>query len=297
MLSILIPIYNFDCRQLVKDLVVQAQLLTAPIEIVCLDDASSENFRVLNQEVETYDAIVTYDYLPRNVGRSKIRNLLVRRARYSHVLFMDCDAGVPNAGFLANYLPCLQPNLVVCGGRSYQLESPKDKALLLHWTVGNAREQISAQRRSQNPYHSFMTNNFVAPTTLFRQLSFNEKLTQYGHEDTLFGLALKKQKLAIAHIDNPLYHIGLEDTNAFLRKTEQALENLVYLIQNDYPVETRLLQLFWQLKQLRLLTVFLHSFRTVRPHLLRQLCGDTPSLFVFDAYKLGIFIEKYVASQ
>ncbi|MEM1327629.1 MAG: glycosyltransferase family 2 protein [Bacteroidota bacterium] len=297
MLSILIPIYNFDCRDLVRDLVAQADVLEEAVEIICLDDASSSVFRVLNQEILSYSSMVTYQYLSKNIGRSKIRNRLAKLAQFPYLLFMDCDAAVPCDDYLKQYLIHCQPNTVLCGGRVYQNTAPENDDYLLHWTVGKVREEIDAKVRQQQPYYSFMTNNFIAPKSVFDRLQFEEKLTQYGHEDTLFGLALEEQNISVNHLDNPLIHVGLEETMIFLEKTEQALENLVYLVQNGYLIETRLLQLFRRLERARLLSVFLRSFRWARPRLIQRLKSAAPSLFAFDLYKLGIFVEKYVDSR
>ena len=43
MLSILIPIYNFDVQELVQKLHQQASLLAIAFEIVCVDDGSQPN--------------------------------------------------------------------------------------------------------------------------------------------------------------------------------------------------------------------------------------------------------------
>ena len=45
MISILIPIYNYDIRPLVTTLVKQGELLDVSYEINCIDDGSEWHFR------------------------------------------------------------------------------------------------------------------------------------------------------------------------------------------------------------------------------------------------------------
>jgi hypothetical protein len=65
MLSILIPIYNFDVRRLVSELDRQAALLDVSCEICCLDDASEISFSTKEQGVRSQLAHVRYEELSR----------------------------------------------------------------------------------------------------------------------------------------------------------------------------------------------------------------------------------------
>ena len=61
----------------------------------------------------------------------------------------------------------------------------------------------------------------------FKKISFNERLSGYGHEDTLFGYELNKNNIQIHHIDNPVLNGHLDTNEAFLLKTEEGLGNLL----------------------------------------------------------------------
>ena len=80
MLSILIPVYNFDVRVLVEELHRQALGLSLPAEILCFDDGSAEQWKTLNREVALLSS-VRYKEWPENLGRSRIRNALADAAR------------------------------------------------------------------------------------------------------------------------------------------------------------------------------------------------------------------------
>ncbi|MEM6320956.1 MAG: glycosyltransferase family A protein, partial [Bacteroidota bacterium] len=99
MISILIPVYNFDVTQLVSDLQKQANQLTIPIEILVFDDGSTADFKQKNRSIQTYP-IVNYKELLHNLGRSAIRNALTKVANFPYLLFMDGDSKVVRVDYL-----------------------------------------------------------------------------------------------------------------------------------------------------------------------------------------------------
>ncbi|MCB0585737.1 MAG: glycosyltransferase [Phaeodactylibacter sp.] len=291
MLSILIPIYNFDVRRLAGELHRQAAAFPAAVEILCFDDGSEAHWKTLNRELAGLPMAV-YKELPQNLGRSRIRNVLADAARGSHLLFMDCDSEVPDDAYLRRYLEALDEESLLYGGRVYRAEPPADPQLYLHWLYGSRREQMSPARRREQPYHHFMTNNFLIPAVVFQSIRFDERLLQYGHEDTLFGMELRKRKVPVKHLDNPLVHIGLEPAEAFLDKTRKGVCNLAFLYRSGTETETRIGAFYQQLQRLGLGHLVKIGLRPLRPLLRRNLLSRRPSLFFLDLYKLSIFLEE-----
>ena len=191
MISILIPIYNFDVRLLVEKLHHQGNLLTVDFEIICVDDASSEDFKAINQTVAGLSAVRLIE-LDKNIGRAAIRNFLASEAHFPYLLFMDGDSAPLDNNYLKRYQDQLSPTALLYGGRCYQASAPIEKNLYFHWYYGSKRESQKAAFRKLNPYQSFMTNNFLIPKVLFEKIKFDEGLRQYGHEDTIFGSTTAK---------------------------------------------------------------------------------------------------------
>ncbi len=287
MLSILIPVYNYDVRALVRGLQAQALAAGVPFEVLCFDDGSKESFRAVNRSLRGLEG-VRYEELPRNLGRSAIRNRLAEAARYPYLLFLDCDAGLVGKAFLETYLQHLHPETVLYGGRCYAPTPPSDPALFFHWHYGRRREQIPVERRRAQPHHAFMTNNFVVPRKLFLQIRFEESLTTYGHEDTLFGIELQRRRVPVLHLDNPLEHLGLEPVSIFLEKARTALRNLHRLHREGFPVQTRLLSTYRKLPR-PLRRLLAHTHPALAPSLEKNFRGPRPSLLLFDLYRLGFF--------
>ncbi len=293
MVSILLPVYNYDVRTLVKELLQQGRSAGISFEILCLDDGSNEKYCVLNREVTSWPG-VRYEELPENVGRSRIRNLLAQRARYEYLLFADCDSGVVRRDFLEKYVAQAQSDLILYGGRCYDDDPPLEQILLLHWFFGKKREEIPLSKRLADPYHSFMTNNFWIPRSVFSPIGFSEELHRYGHEDTLFGQKLAEDGIRLLHLDNPLQHLGLEPAAVFLEKTVEAVQNLVFLEKKGIRLTTRLSKVFHYLKSWRLYALFFLFYQVVEPLIRRYLLRSKhPNLLWLDVFKLGKMGEYY----
>ncbi len=292
MLSICIPIYNYDVRPLVNALHKQAKAEALTVEILLVDDASEANFRELNSKLKDLPDI-DYIELKENIGRSKIRNVLHKRARYSWLLFLDCDTEVQESNYLHRYIPFLkkEEHILVYGGRSYHPQ-PKDDQTLLHWHFGRHREAKSARIRSKMPYQSFMSNNFLIHKCVLDKVPFNETLKGYGHEDTLLGHELKKHAIPLIHIDNPLIHAGLETAGEFLSKTDEGLRNLLTINKllnedKDFIRSIKVLRYYIFLKKIFLRKPFAFVFMPFEKPIKNNLLGRNPKLWLLDLYKLG----------
>ena len=290
MLSILIPIYNFEIYALVKELSMQCLNTKIDFEILCFDDGSDKPFKKSNQVIQQFPKVI-YKELPQNLGRSKIRNTLAQAAKFQYLLFMDCDSKVVLNNYIANYLAVLNPNTLVYGGRVYAKDKPNDRRFILHYSYGKHREEILTEERESLSYQKFMTNNFLIPKSVFFKIKFEESISGYGHEDTLFGLALQKQEVPIKHIKNPLEHLGLEDKAVFLEKQQVAIQNLFQLYINGYNIQTSLLNTYLLIKKWKMNRLILWGLTIFKSFIKRNLNSRHPKLFFLDLYKLQYLLS------
>lgn len=240
--SILIPVYNFDVNELVNKLHQQAEILTDKFEIVLIDDKSNKEYVLINKSLANKPKVKLI-LLEENIGRSKIRNLLFETAKYENCLILDCDVAIVKDRFLEEYFKNLDNNVVV-GGHKYSEKPPEEKEKYFHWLYGSKVEVQPMKDRLKNPYSSFMTNSFASTKTIFNKIKFNEFIIEYGHEDTLFGVALKKNNIAIKHIPNAVVHLGVDDEKTFYKNQEKAIKNLANLyLQEEYKEELKNLKL------------------------------------------------------
>jgi glycosyltransferase involved in cell wall biosynthesis len=293
MISICIPICNFDVNSLIGELARQIQYLSIPVEIVLIDDASSSSFKRQNDKICKEHLYVE---LNTNVGRAAIRNLFLEYAQYDYLLFLDCDSLIVSEDYLNSYLlaiKMLQPN-VICGGQVFSQKNPGFNRRL-RWRFGVKQESHTADYRLKYPDISFMTNNFLIKKSLLQSIKFNEQIKDYGHEDTLFGFELKKRKIAITHIDNPIMNSDVEKNGVFLQKTEVGVSNLVKIqkIVGYDPMfvkDVKILNIYHKVKSSFLILPAYFLFLLLR-FPIKQLLKIGLSLWIFDFYKFGILTE------
>lgn len=139
-----------------------------------------------------------YIELEKNIGRAAIRNRFLNYAKYDNLIFLDCDSVIYSNDFLFKYINAIyeNPNQLICGGRKYS-ELPPKRDKKLRWIYGIKRESKTSEARSKKPHKSFMTNNFIISKKILGTIQFDERLVEYGHEDTLFGFELKKETLIL----------------------------------------------------------------------------------------------------
>lgn len=286
-LSILIPTFNQDCTQLVHDLLEQ---LPQDAEIIVADDGSTATFIRENNATIAKLAQCRYWQAKMNLGRAKIRNLLAEMALGEWILFIDSDAQVRSKDFIATYLRETEGRQVICGGTgNYDSCPSEDKTLRYKYEV-HSEQQRSLKLRRKKPYAQFSTFNFMILRELFLQIRFCNEICDYGHEDTLFGLALKDRKIPILHIDNKLIHTGLEPTPAYLRKIKTSLFTLSRL---DKKIQCRITisAIALIIKKCHLKGLVTWLFKVFGHQIKQNLFGSNPSLFLFKLYKIGFYCK------
>ena len=285
------PVYNFNVVDLINTILYQGRKSEKPFEIICIDDGSNKETLKLNSEI-SYNKSVNYQILKRNIGRAKIRNLFLEISNYENLLFIDCDCSIQNGNFLEKYFEQLN-NFVVYGGRKHHNKPPKNKNKKLRWLYGIKKEDQNFNYRVENPYHSFRSNNFLIKKEILSQIRFNENIKTYGHEDTLLSIELKKNKIDIYQINNPIYHDGIEDNSVFLEKTKSAIKNLVMLERRELDISSvKLIKTYNLINKLKLMWLIFSFSKTISKLLERQLLSSRPSLRIFDLYKLIYFLRE-----
>ncbi len=291
MLSICIPIYQYDVYNLIKELNKQCKLTTIPFEIICIDDNSDLLLKGKNKKIEEFENVI-YTELKENIGRSKIRNLFIERANFDSLLFLDCDCSIPNDRFIQKYYENIDTDITYGGRKHFDLK-PVNEAIVLRWKYGKDREDLSIEERLKAPYISFRSNNFMIKKHILSIITFDETITKYGHEDTLFALQLKKENIYINHIENIVIHEGLENNTDFIGKTKIAVDNLNELIKSNKlkPEETKLFktyQLLNRSKTTYLMNFFSSFFMKISS---KNLLKKNPKIFWLDIYKLFYLIK------
>jgi cellulose synthase/poly-beta-1,6-N-acetylglucosamine synthase-like glycosyltransferase len=292
-LTVCIPVYNSDVTEIVDQLFNQTSKLSKSVEIIIIDDHSEEQSRKKLHLISDKSRVIE---LEQNIGRSRIRNLFLDFAEGNYLLFIDGDSKLISSDFLSDYILHLEKNNseVLLGGSIYQKTKP-EKNKLLRWRYSTERESKSAKDRKDGK-HAFKTNNFIVRKTIFEEVKFDESLIGYGHEDTLFGIELNRRKINIEHIDNPVLNEHLDANEVFLKKTENAIQNLVQIYRKSAEIpevkQVKLIRYYELCKRWKLLFVTRLSFKTTQILFFNLLKSGYFTLWMFDFYKWGLFIRK-----
>lgn len=289
MLSILIPVYNYNAFPLAVELKQQADGLGITYEILVQDDVSHKYINE-NSKINSLEHC-SFSVNTQNLGRGKNINLLAEKAKFEWLLIMDCDTIPTQDNFIQKYISEIKnEEKIVFGGIEYEKKKPAPNQLL-RWFYGTAREAIPAEKRKTNPNGNALTSNLLIRKNVFISNKFDKSITKYGYEDLVFLYSLKRKGHIVKHISNASYHLGLETSKEFLNKTKTALENLKSISKNNdlEHSESKILKIHFFLKRVCLTSFVSFLFLKTEKQIEHNLLSEKPSLFLFDLYKLGYY--------
>lgn len=287
MLSILIPVYNYNVSPLVEALHKQCLESKIEFEILCQDDGSNSELNKDNEKINLLENCF-FISLSKNVGLSSNRNLLASRAKHSYLLYIDGDSIVINKNYIQNYLNNIQSSDIVYGGRIHPVTvaSAEQK---LRWKYGKLIEDKTASQRNLATYKTLMFNNTLIKKKCINQIKFDSSLTKYGHEDTLFAYEVSKSNFKVKHIDNGIEHGDIDESKIFISKVKNSLNNLILLDKENKidPSFVKILGFYCSLKKYKLVFPGSLFFKIFNKVLFKQLCTQNPSLFLFNLYRIS----------
>lgn len=261
-----------------------------PWEIVVADDGSPSPCDAFNDEI----CLMSYCRLIKrheNVGRAAIRNFLAREAQFDTLLYIDAGM-MPSEGFIKRYVDSMSKASVVCGSIGVA-EDSIDLRNLRCLNEMRARKRYSLRKNNLFPYKNFHSGNFMAERQVVLDNPFREDIKTYGYEDTLFGKELADRHISILHIENLLLFVRFESNRRFLEKTEEAMSTL-YAHRDDLKGYSALLHLVDRLQRYHLLWITVWINQLISTAVRRRLMGDTPSLFLYNVFRVCCLSSNYI---
>lgn len=285
-------------------------------EIIFADDGSADATARQRNAIIAQLPYCQYIERPKNVGRSAIRNFLAHTAHYSHLIFLDGDVAIKRGNFVQTYLAHRNDADVIIGTLHFsRMQVACDTAEDIIGHTKRAKEETKkttepvlyddnlkyryeqqflakhpVKKRMQQPYASFRTTNFMVRRDLLLAYPFDETFHEYGYEDTLFGKQLKEHGTTLIHLDNAATIADYEDNATFVAKTEESLRTLAAHAHQLQGYST-LLHTANKLKCLHLQPLIAFVFKLFKDLLHKNLCSNSPSVFLFNVYKLGYYIN------
>ena len=287
MLSILIPIYNYNVFPLVSELHKQCLESEIDFEILCQDDASNSSLNIFNEKVNSLSNC-NFVALTQNLAHRENRNSLAEKAKYNYLLFIDGDSNCISTDYIQNYISNILDFDVVYGGRLHPEKCPSNNQKL-RWKYGRFIEDKNAKNRKKTPYQSLLFNNTLIKKDVFNKVKFDKNLKKYGHDDTQLSYQLSILKSKVNHIDNPIEHGDIDYNLAYLNKTKESLENLIVLYQEE-KIDTKFVKLIWLytfLQKTKVDFIIRKLYPFFKNKIFKNLTGNNPSLFVFNLFKIG----------
>ncbi len=286
MLSILIPVYNYNISDLVKNIHQQAIEANIIFEIICFDDHSTKHVSTNRNCIEStkHAKLITSE---KNLGRVGARQRLSESASYPWLLFLDADVLPKSNIFVNDYIDAISSGHdVYFGGFAYTKSIP-EKQVILRWKYGKKFEEVDAVIRNRKPYQIIISANFLINKTTFSKIHSQITKKSYGL-DNIFASLLKQNNVRVLHLNNPVYHLGLEKNEIFLSKAEAASNTLLWGFKNGKITkhDNKLLSIFEAFKKLKInyIMMFLHKIfgHTIK----KQLSGPNPNIYLLQVYKV-----------
>jgi glycosyltransferase involved in cell wall biosynthesis len=287
MLSILVPIYNYNVYPLVLELHKQCTDCGITFEILCQDDASLSSLNVFNENINTLSNC-SFVSLKKNLAHRENRNSLAEKAKFDYLLFIDGDSIIIHNNYIKKYIENFADFDVLYGGRLHPEKCPSDNQKL-RWKYGRFIEDKTTANRNKNPYQSLLFNNTVIKKECFDKVKFDKNIKKYGHDDTQLSYQLSLLKSKVNHIENPVEH-GAIDTNLdYLNKTKESLENLITLYkEKKIAIDfIKLIQLYHFLKRTNSTFIVSKLHAIIAKSLFKNLTGDNPNLLAFNLFRVG----------
>jgi len=287
MISVLIPVHNYNIQDLISKLLIEFTVLEYDYEIICLDDCSS--IPIIDETIFSNKVKVLKNDV--NIGRTETRQKLAEKAKYYWLLFLDADTLPVSNFFISKYINSIEKNnFEVCfGGIAYYKKQPK-REKTLRWKYGIKKEVITSLKRREKPYKTISSANLLVRKEVFIAINETLKGNYYGY-DNIFSVKLKQKKMIISHIDNPVFHLGLEDNASYLRKKELAAETIFmsYINKETFETDNGLLKTYFFLKKSFLVGFVSIIFKAFRGKIKKNLLSSNPSILLLDFYRIGYF--------
>lgn len=287
MLSILIPIYNYNVYPLVLELHKQCTECGMNFEILCQDDASQSRWNVPNESINALSNC-SFVALKENLAHRENRNSLAEKATFDYLLFIDGDSTIIRGDYIQKYIDNFADFEVIYGGRLHPEKYPSANQKL-RWKYGRFVEDKSAENRSKKPYQSLLFNNTVIKKQCFDKVKFDKNIKKYGHDDTQLSYQLSALKSKVNHIENPVEHGAIDSNLIYLNKTKESLENLIALYNQEKIAVgfIRLMQLYHFLKKTKSTFIISKIYALFEKSLAKNLTGNNPNLLIFNLFRIG----------
>ncbi len=260
------------------------------IEVLLANDGSTLFDNVNRNECKRHG--FTYLHSDLNEGRVKTRIRLASESKNEWILFLDADMFPVADDFISKYYKNIVKDKyeVYIGGHCYK----KNNSLFsLRQNYGNAREDINQGLRNKNPYNHIFFGNIAIKKKLFNTIFSTYFDSSYGEDIFLSGM-LSKKKVAVLHLNNKAFHLGIENNASFISKIEAAASTVARLFRENKidKSQSKLVNCYNFLTRYKLTSITYIGLALIRPVLKRSLLWFGNPLLFIDLFRLYHFLKN-----
>ena len=204
-------------------------------------------------------------------------------------MFLDADVFPETSSFVLNYKNEISEleNKVVFGGYRYA-STPPERSKSLRYYYGKAREEKDIETKNKNPYGFVFSGNMLLSKNVFLDNNYKKSDHLYGL-DVLFSRQLYSKNIQVIHIENAVFHNGLESNEVFFNKSLESViarKQLLSEVENGGEINS-LFRYYLILKRLKLQFLAKFLFKWSKNYLKNKIIAEKPNLLYFDLYRLG----------
>jgi hypothetical protein len=203
------------------------------VEIVLVDDGTGDAGldSKVRAAIDAWPGSATLVRFHVNQGRASARNRAIQAARGQYILFIDADMLPGDHAFLGRYFDLIEKraSAIIFGGFTAG-HANVDHDTLLNYSLASRSDCKLAHERAVRGAVAVASNNLLVRRDVFAHIPFDDSFKGWGWEDTEWAMRAVFSGYGLTHIDNPAIHVGLDSTNAMLRKYKEAGVNLRRLL-------------------------------------------------------------------
>ncbi len=226
--SLIIPVYNTD-KYLPQCLESAINQTLKEIEIIVIDDASTDDSLQIIRHYESLDDRIKVIAFAENQGNGFGRNEAIRQAKGEYIMFLDSDDWLElNAAELC-YLKAGfdQHDIVIYGHTSHYIDIRKDKTYTMECLPAlsdndpNVFRYLMQQRKNLScmPWQYFIKKNII----LSNEIIFIEGIY---YEDVIFTIQAIYFAKTIGIIKQSLYHYRRRDGSITLSHSKKKIADM-----------------------------------------------------------------------
>jgi len=226
--SIVIPVYNAS-RFLDKCLISCLNQTYTNIEIICVDDGSTDNSREIIQDFAKKDARIKYFFHAKNESQYMARRTGMRlfsEGEGDYLLFLDNDDTLRHDSpeLLAKEITKTQVDMIMFGYR----EVPAGKKILVPFYPRNSRELIAQYFSDKDKYSWNLWQKTYSRTVVMNALSLLDCFYSAGPDDLYISIVLAYCAQSFNFIHECLVNYSLDGMSS--KKIYSEHKSILWLI-------------------------------------------------------------------